>query len=287
MKRGARPGLSLVQASNLQGTPIKSRKLHTLRRLAKTRNGHPPLVFVHGGYVHSGCWDLNFLPHFSNLGYDCHAIDLSGHGKSEGRENLDSFDLDHYAADLAQLVAELPAPPVLIGHSMGALVVQRFLEKGQAAAVIMMSPVPSTGLSGCSVQLAQRQPDFLREAAYAVRGKFTENTERVMREVYFSPDTTREQFAAFKPLLQPESDRAVLEMMALAWRSPKKRPKIPALVMGGESDALFPSNQLYFTASGWNAETCVIPRAGHMLMMEPQWTEAAAKIDNWLDKKLS
>ena len=265
---------------------MKQRKLHTLHRPARIQNGHPPLIFVHGGYIHGGCWDVNFLPHFSKLGYNCHAIDLSGHGQSEGREDLDSYDLDHYAADVGQLVAEMPTAPVLIGHSMGASVVQRYLEKGQAAAVIMMAPVPTTGLSAATIQLTRKHPDYLREAAYAVRGKYTANTIRVMREVYFSPDVTAEQFTAFKPLVQDESMTAVSEMMALAWRSPKRRPKIPALVMGGELDAVFPSNLLHFTATGWNAETRVIPRAGHMLMMEPQWTIAASKIDNWLDRRL-
>jgi hypothetical protein len=42
-----------------------------------------------------------------------------------------------------------------------------------------------------------------------VRGKYTEKTVRVMREVYFSPDVTAEQFAAFKPLVQDESTTAV------------------------------------------------------------------------------
>ncbi len=265
---------------------MKHRKLHTLHRPAKKHNGHPPLVFVHGGYVHSGCWDVNFLPHFSALGYHCHAIDLSGHGASEGREDLHSYDLDHYAADVAQVVAAIPVPPVLIGHSMGAAVVQRYLEKGKAAGVIMMSPVPSTGLSACTLQLTRKHPDFLREAAYAVRGKYTANTIRVMREVYFSPDVTAEQFTAFKPLVQDESTTVIAEMMALAWRPPVRRPKIPALVMGGELDQVFPANLLHFTASGWNAETCVIPRAGHMLMMEPQWPIAAGKIENWLDRRL-
>jgi pimeloyl-ACP methyl ester carboxylesterase len=266
---------------------LKHRKLHTLHRPAKKANGHPPLVFVHGGYIHSGCWDVNFLPHFSALGYHCHAIDLSGHGQSEGRDNLDRYDLDHYAGDVAQVVAELAAPPVLIGHSMGSLVVQRYLEKGSAAAVVMMAPVPTTGLAACSLQLNARQPDFLREAAYAVRGKYTANTVKVMREVYFSPDVTPEQFAAFKPLVQDESTTAIAEMMTLAWRPPSRsRPKIPALVMGGELDAIFPSNLLHFTASGWNAETCVIPRAGHMIMMEPQWHAAATRIENWLARRL-
>lgn len=266
---------------------MKQRKLHTLHRPAKKPNGHPPLVFVHGGYIHSGCWDVNFLPHFSRMGYHCHALDLSGHGASEGRDDLHDFDIDHYAADVAQLVAELPKPPVLIGHSMGALVVQRYLEKGQAAALVMMAPVPTTGLTACSLQLNQRQPDFLREAAYAVRGKYTANTVKVMREVYFSPDVSAEEFAAFKPLVQDESSTAIAEMMALAMRPPmRNRPKIPALVMGGELDAIFPSNLLHFTASGWNAETFVVPGAGHMIMMEPQWTAAATKIENWMARRL-
>ncbi len=266
---------------------MKHRKLHTLHRPAIKANGHPPLVFVHGGYVHAGCWEVNFLPHFSALGYHCHAIDLSGHGSSEGKEDLDRYDLDHYAADVAQVVAGLPKPPVLVGHSMGALVVQRYLEKGSAAAVVMMAPVPTTGLAACSLQLNARQPDFLQEAARAVRGHYTDKTVRVMREVYFSPDVTPEQFTAFKPLVQDESTTAIAEMMALAWRPPSRsRPKIPALVMGGELDAIFPSNLLHFTASGWNAETFVIPRAGHMIMMEPQWTAAATKIENWLARRL-
>lgn len=266
---------------------MKSRKLHTLHRPAKKSNGRPPLLFVHGGYIHAECWDINFMPYFNDLGYDCHAINLSGHGASEGRENLDRFGLDHYVADVRQVVAELPALPVLIGHSMGALVVQRYLEQKAAAAVVMMAPVPTTGLAGCGVQMAHKQPDFVIEAMRAVEGKYTPHTTRIMREVYFSPDVTHEQMAAFKPLVQPESMRAVLEMMALPWRLPRLKPRIPALVIGGELDALFPANMLYFTACGWRAETIVIPRGGHMLMMEPQWTIAAAEIDNWLGRHLS
>lgn len=266
---------------------MNQRKLHVLHRPADRPCGRPPLVFVHGGYIHGGCWDLNFLPYFSGRGYDCHALDLSGHGQSEGREDLHSFGLDQYAADVAQVVAGLSAPPVLIGHSMGAAVVQRYLEKGPAAAVVLMAPVPTTGLSACTIQLNQKYPDYLREAAYAVRGKYTANTVRVMREVYFSPDVTHEEFVAFKPLVQDESHAAIAEMMALAWRPPRRRPKIPALVMGGALDQVFPANLLHFTASGWNAETCVIPRAGHMLMMEPQWTDAAERIDHWIVRRLA
>lgn len=257
-------------------------RLHTINRPALEDRGYPPLVFVHGGYIHGGCWDVHFLPFFQQRGYHCYALDLSGHGQSAGRKELNSFGLDDYADDVGEVVASLGATPVLIGHSMGALVVQRYLEKSPAKAVVMMAPVPPTGLTGSGAQLMLRQPEFFVEAERAIRGEFTENTIRVMRDVYFSPDVSAEHLAVFQPMVQAESMRALTEMMALALRMPVSRPRIPALVIGGQFDALFAANRLYFTAAGWNAETCVIPRAGHMLMLDPQWRSVAEKIDHWL-----
>lgn len=258
-------------------------QLFTRSRTSQRPSKHPPLLFVHGGYIHSGCWDLQFLPHFSALGFDSHALDLPGHGASAGREQLHGFDLNHYASDVAEVARTLPEPPVLIGHSMGALVVQRFLERGNAAGIVMMAPVPSTGLTASTIQLSARLPDFLVEAARAVRGQYSARTIEVMRKAYFPPEATHEDFAAFKTLIQDESTTAIAEMMALAWRPPRRtRPRIPALVIGGELDAIFPSSLLHFTAAGWNAETCVIPRAGHMMMMGPQWRPAADRIADWL-----
>ena len=140
------------------------------------------------------------------------------------------------------------------------------------------------------MQLAVRIPDFIDEAERAVRGEYTDNTIRVMREAYFSPDVSPEEFAhifsVFHPMVQEESMRALTEMMALALRMPVKRPRIPALVIGGEHDAMFAANRLYMTASGWNAETSVIPRSGHMLMLDPQWESVAQKIDAWIGAKV-
>lgn len=258
------------------------RQLHLLDRPALEDRGFPPLVFVHGGYINSACWDVSFLPFFQRRGYHCYALDLSGHGRSAGRRELHNFGLDDYADDVAHIVASLGASPVLIGHSMGAIVVQRYLETASAKALVMLAPVPPTGLAVSGMQLALRQPDFIAEAERAVRGEYTAKTVRVMREVYFSPDVSAEQFAVFQPMVQDESMRALTELMTLSLRLPARKPRIPALVIGGQLDALFAANRLYMTAAGWNGESCVIPRAGHMLMMDPQWRSVAEKIDDWL-----
>jgi pimeloyl-ACP methyl ester carboxylesterase len=113
------------------------------------------LVFVHGGYATARCWDEYFLPYFNHRGFDCHALDLSGHGDSEGRERLDSFGIDDYVEDLTQVAQALPAPAIVIGHSMGTVVVERFLEQPiRRGAAVLMAPVPPGGILGASMKIA-------------------------------------------------------------------------------------------------------------------------------------
>ncbi|HRE87036.1 MAG TPA: alpha/beta hydrolase, partial [Accumulibacter sp.] len=55
-------------------------KLHTLHRAPSVPSQRPPLLFLHGGYVDARSWDVHFLPFFASHGYDCHALEFSGHG---------------------------------------------------------------------------------------------------------------------------------------------------------------------------------------------------------------
>ena len=122
MSRTTPPGISI--ATMLSAEP----KLELRSRLPSRANGRkPPLLFVHGGYSDSWCWDAFFLPWFARQGYAAHAVSLRGHGGSAGAEMLFIAGLDDYAADVERAVAQLPSPPVLIGHSMGAAVVERLL----------------------------------------------------------------------------------------------------------------------------------------------------------------
>src|SRR5438067_6647486 len=101
--------------------------LEVRSRLPQRANGRPPLLFVHGGYCDGWCWEPHFLPWFADEGYAAHALSLRGHGGSGGRESLFVAGLDDYAADVERVMAKMPVAPVLIGHSMGAAVVERLL----------------------------------------------------------------------------------------------------------------------------------------------------------------
>lgn len=75
------------------------------------------------------------MPFFAAAGYDCYALSLRGQGGSDkkrpsGEQLKVSGDLDSLADDLASVVAALPAPPVLVAHSFGALVSPQVLPAG-------------------------------------------------------------------------------------------------------------------------------------------------------------
>jgi len=264
---------------------MKPRRIHTLHRPAVGAKRYPPLLFVHGGYATAGCWDAYFLPWFSSRGFNCHALDLAGHGASEVRARLDSYGLDDYADDVAQVAQKLDVPPILIGHSMGTAVVERYLERHQAPAAVLMAPVPPTGILGATMKIALTDPAFFGEQARATRGEYTAETLETIRDVYYSAETTSEDLIRFGPLFQSESRRAILDLTLLAMHFGGRRPALPVLVVGGERDAVFPPAVLGFTAARWQAEVAVIPRAGHTLMLDAHWQTAASRIADWIERQ--
>ena len=211
---------------------MTARRLKIHHHPAPHHSHRPPLLFVHGGYTNSRCWEHNFIPYFQQKGYDCHALDLSGHGESAGHERLHHFGIRDYAHDVAHAVGELPARPVLIGHSMGTLVIRHYLSGApadSAAGVALLSPVPPTGTGGSASRLALQQPDFFTEIPNVIAGKPTANTLKVMASVYFSPDMRPEDTLQFMPMIGNESDQAVAEMVALPFTPAPPHPAAAGL----------------------------------------------------------
>src|SRR5689334_18609316 len=88
---------------------------------------HPaPLLFVHGAWHAAWCWEEYFLNYFADRGYRASAVSLRGHGKSTTPKPLRSCSLADYVDDIESVVESLPVRPVLIGHSMGGFVVQKY-----------------------------------------------------------------------------------------------------------------------------------------------------------------
>jgi pimeloyl-ACP methyl ester carboxylesterase len=109
--------------------------------------GAPPLLFVHGAWHGAWCWDDHFLDFFADKGFRALALSLRGHGKSSTDKRLNRFSIADYVDDVRSVAEALPVPPVVIGHSMGGFVVQKYLESNAAPAGVLLASAPPKGVN--------------------------------------------------------------------------------------------------------------------------------------------
>lgn len=102
-----------------------------------------PVVFHHGWPLSGDDWDNQML-FFLGQGYRVIAHDRRGHGRSE--QVSDGHDMDHYAADVADLARALDLRNAIhIGHSTGGGEVARYVagaEPGRVAKAALLGAVP-------------------------------------------------------------------------------------------------------------------------------------------------
>lgn len=79
-------------------------------------------IIVHGLGEHSGRYD-HMAQKLADAGIAVHAVDLRGHGLSEGPRGH-TPGMSAYMQDIHQLISSLPAglPVILYGHSLGGLI---------------------------------------------------------------------------------------------------------------------------------------------------------------------
>jgi pimeloyl-ACP methyl ester carboxylesterase len=222
------------------------------------------------------------MPFFARAGYSVIALSLRGHGGSDGRAGLRWHAIADYVADLAGVVVGLRPAPILVGHSMGGLVVQKYLERHPAAAAVLLASVPTSGAMATALRVLARHPvQFakinLRLSLYPVV-----ETPALAHEYLFSPTTPADLVAAVQPRLQEESYRAFLDMMT---RLPRpERVRTPLRVLGAAEDGIFTPGEVARTARAYGTTATIYPQMGHNMMLEPGWERVAGDIVAWLDE---
>jgi non-heme chloroperoxidase len=102
-----------------------------------------PIVFSHGWPLSSDDWDAQMM-FFLKHGYRVVAHDRRGHGRSA--QVADGHDMDHYADDLAAVVAHLDLRNAIhVGHSTGGGEVVRYIARHgeeRVAGAVLISAVP-------------------------------------------------------------------------------------------------------------------------------------------------
>ncbi len=259
-------------------------KLEIISRFPSGSARPTPLLFVHGMMHGAWRWDLHFLDYFARRGFAAHAVNLRGHGNSEGRDGLRWARLADFVEDVGTAARQLPSAPVLIGHSMGGFIILKFLEGADTPGAVLLSSPPPSGLWKTTVRLARRHPLVFAKANLTFSLLPVVATPNLAREAFFSPDFPDEPLQAYWKQMENESYLAFLDMVVLDLPQPAK-VKTPLLVLGAARDNMVRPSEIEATARAYHTQFEIIPDVAHDSMLEMRWQVAAERILGWLEER--
>ena len=237
------------------------------------------LVLVHGACFSAWVWQDNFMPFFSEAGYDVWAISLRGHGGSSLEKSLRWTSINDYTADLLKVLSSIDGPIYLLGHSMGGFTIQHAMSKlsGNVKAMVLLCAAPPQGLWRLIGRLIRHYPRAFMVSLFRMSWLPMVKNPRKLKGIMLRPDFPDEALHRLSQQMQEESFLAFLEMVAL--RLPVIPASIPPLmVIGAEMDYLVPVEEVRRTASAYAVDYTIVPGSSHCFMLESGWEMTAEKI---------
>ena len=170
---------------------------------------------------------------------------------------------------------------MVIGHSLGGFIVQKYLESHDAPAGVLMASMPPRGNLGSGLRWLKRHPWHFTRIVTTGKSLAYVNTVQLARERLFSAQTPESQVLHYALRLQEESTRIGLDCLLLNLPRPK-RVTTPLLVLGAQNDGAHTRKEVLKTARAYRTEAEFFPNMGHDMMLEPGWDAVAERIHNWL-----
>jgi len=250
-------------------------RLEVLESLPEGETDRPPILFVHGAGHGAWCWRY-WMEGVAAAGFPAYAVSLRGHAGSAG--SLLTAHLDAYADDVVRVASSLSRQPVIVGHSLGGLVVQRTLARYPARAGVLVASIPARPGLGTLVSLFKQHP--------ADGVKVLAGGSLPMRPEYLFNELTPEEAAAYVEQTGRESSLAQFQVLL---HRPKTEPRgnPPMLALGTPDDMLVPIGDVRDTARRFGADLLEFPGMGHDLMLDRRWAEPLEAMVGWLDARVA
>lgn len=262
------------------------------------------IVFIHGAWMTPKCWQP-FESFFTSRGYTCLAPAWPYHDRpidelrASPDPSLKQLGLGEIIEHYAQIVQQLPEPPILIGHSFGGLVTQVLLDRGLGVAGVALDPAPPRGIIAAAYPTTTRAllrvivtPGGWRKVFHWSLAEFSYAFVNTL-----SPD---EQKRAYDAFVVPESGRLFFQnaFSLLDARAPgqvnfNNGRRAPLLITAGTKDHIVPARMVranflkYSQQPGTITEYQEFPGGTHWLIAQPGWEMVAGSVEIWLRKHVS
>ena len=230
-----------------------------------------PILFVHGWTSNNWMW-FNQVDYFAER-YRVITIDLKGHGASDKPEA--EYLMKDFALELDRFVSNVIGKEkfVLVGHSMGGMIVLTYAVNRQRAAKLK-------ALVPCGTTFKMGNPILSRFVDQLKQGilKYNQATLGMMSKLAYNGKFAREH----KEIIQRNTEEglkcpdyvgiACMDAFVNKYDIEKDLPSIsvPTLILAGDKDAMVsPDNSERMQSLIPNASLKIIgPQVGHCLQIE-------------------
>lgn len=227
--------------------------------------------------------DYRLIVEFEFAETSCRIFELSSQPNApllEGRSFAELKAIEKYEQEAKRL-----GMPVLIGHSMGGLIVQQLLSRGAGALGIAIDSAPPLGVRSFALSHLRANAPVLWPGNSPI-----EPTVDSWRYAFWHTGPAAEVRAAFDREVVPESRLVGKAPLGEAGRVDFAKQRPPLLMIAGELDHIIPAslnraNAARYDATAAPTELLELKGRTHCLCGQPGWEEVAAACLAWVDKR--
>jgi pimeloyl-ACP methyl ester carboxylesterase len=262
-------------------------------------NTKAPIVFIHGLWLHASSWGP-WQERFRAAGYESFAPGWPGDADTveATRANPDSVanhGIDEVANHFASVIDQLPAAPILIGHSFGGLLAEKLLGMDRGVAAVAIDAAQIKGVLQLPLSSLRATMSIFRNPAnrhkavsltakefrYSFGNTLSEEESNALHERWTIPSPARPLFEAATANFSPHSPAEV---------NTANEERGPLLLTMGGKDHTVPEVVTKSTLKQYrhsDAVTDLVEFAdrGHSLTIDPGWPEVADACLAWLNKQ--
>ncbi|HEX8677724.1 MAG TPA: alpha/beta hydrolase [Segetibacter sp.] len=255
------------------------------------------IVFIHGLFMNPTSWG-SWIQYYEAKAYKCYAPAYPYHEgmPADLRRNIDpklgELTFRQVIDNLSAFIDKLPQKPILIGHSMGGLAVQKLIAMDKGVAGICIDSAPPRWIS----------PFFLKwsflKANFPVNNPFKGNSVFVPGLKWFhyafcNTMTMEQADSVYNKFVVPESRN-----IARSRNKPKnktinyrtidfKKPHNPLLFIAGEKDHIIPAslnkkNYEAYKDKNSRIDFKEFTDRTHFICGQQNWEEVASYINEWI-----
>ena len=248
------------------------------------------IVFIHGMYMNGESWNP-WIAQAESRGFSATAPSWPFH---EGKPDYLRSHIDPRLGKLRfgeivdfykKYIDTLAERPLLIGHSIGGLVVQKLVNDDYAEAAVAISPAPPQGVFTLA-------PEFFK-ANFPHINPFKGNNPVIMTKERFhytfcNTQTQESSDADFEKYVVPESRNVPRSTLTAQGKIKFKRDHVPLLLIAGENDNLIPLSLIRSNFKKYGKSLGTIgfqkfPHRSHFICNQAGWEEIADASFTWFD----